>query len=94
LTVVASLDGPDILPVPKVYKKQMAKPYILEPCVTYESGSSDGILKALQSGHAKLSRTMALAGTHIVVTEGPTSDNSVCIKITVSSVLYTHYLAY
>jgi len=38
LTVVASLDGPDILPVPKGYKKQMAEPHILEPCVTYESG--------------------------------------------------------
>ena len=46
LTVVASLDGPDILPVPKGYKKQMAEPHILEPCVTYESGKSDGILKA------------------------------------------------
>ena len=72
--MVASLDGPDILPVPKGYKKRMTKPpHVLEPCVTYESGNSDGLLKALQSGHAKLSRTMALAGTHIVVIQGPSS---------------------
>ena len=76
MTVIASLDGPDVLAVPRRFRhKAMAKSFALptlpEPCVTSETANSDGILKALNSGPDKPRRTMAQAGTHVVVVEGP-----------------------
>ena len=67
MTVIASLDGPDVLAVPRRFPhKAMAKSFSLptlpEPCVTSETANSDGILKALNSGPDKPRRTMAQAG--------------------------------
>ena len=73
MTVIASLDGPDVLAVPRRFRhKAMAKLLALPTLpVTSKTAISDGILKALNSGPDKSRRTMAQAGTHVVVVEGP-----------------------
>ena len=75
-TIRASLSGADIIPFPRRLKKTLAvspKAFVKdEPSITHASTKGvQGVMKVLHAGPPEVQKTLAVAGTRVVIIEGP-----------------------
>ena len=75
-TIRASLSGADVVPFPRRLKKTLAVPpksFVKdEPSISHASTKDvQGVMKASHAGPPKVQKTLAVAGTRVVIIEGP-----------------------